>query len=613
MTPDATIAEAAWAECEAVIKRFEDAWRSGPRPDMSAFVPTGHPLRPRLLAELVHTDLELRLRAGDAARVEDYLSQFPELDQEGVILELLTAEFRLRKRREAPRPEEYFTRFPAHRNALVGLFSSGGPTLLSAPGAAAVAGVPVVPGCTIEGELGRGGMGVVYKAHQPALNRAVALKTLGTAAPETADRFRREAEAMARLDHPNIAPVYEVGEWRTDGGRAVPYFTMKWYSGGSLDAAPCGPGSDLAAHARVVETVARAVHHAHERGVLHRDLKPSNVLLDERGEPHVADFGLAGLFDPLAPVESSGREAAVDTSPLSTTDTGADRRTATAAVFGTPAYMAPEQARAPARVTTAADVYGLGAILYHLLTGRPPFRADTPHDTIRQVAAALPARPSDLNPAVSRDLEAVCLKCLAKEPADRYPSAAAVADDLARWRGGFPVLARPPAPWERAWRTVFRYPLATALIVTTIAALVASVVILARSNARISQKEADARESFIREHRYRCEMEAAILRDQRLIYLERVAAAGQLYAAGQLPQAWRLLDDCPAQFRGWEWQHLDARRRSGEVARNGRTLAEVGPEVDVLAVAPDGSRLAVSSRFLGPPGENAVRVLDART
>ena len=428
-------------------------------------------------------------------------------------------------------------------------------------------------------------MGVVYRARQPALNRTVAIKTITTHAPETSARFRREAEAIARLDHPHIVPVYEVGEWRTDAGRVLPYFTMKWYAGGSLDAVRIGPGSDLAAHARMVETVARAVHHAHERGVLHRDLKPSNVLLDERGEPHVADFGLAGLFDPLADTASLDPRNvnASETMLGSAAETEGDGRTLTATLFGTPSYMAPEQTRPPSRVTTAADVYGLGAILYHLLTGRPPFKGDTPHETLEQVASTAPVPPSRLNPAVKRDLEAVCLKCLAKDPSERYPSAGAVAEDLARWRAGRPVLARPPAPWELAWLSVRRHPVIAVMGTTTVTALIAAVIVLAVGNARVRQKEAEAHLSFINEFRAREAMLAALSREQQQLYLERVATAGRLYQANQSSQAWRLLDSCPEHLRGWEWRYLDARRRTPAIVMQGHR-----EWVSSVAILPDG-------------------------
>jgi serine/threonine protein kinase len=323
-------------------------------------------------------------------------------------------------------------------------------------------------------------MGVVYRARQPGLRRTVAVKTLRTPAADTRDRFRREAEAMARLDHPHIAPVYEVGEWRTPGGRAVPYFAMKWYPGGGLDARPCGPGSDPVAHARVVETVARALHHAHQRGVLHRDLKPSNVLLNDRGEPAVADFGLAGLFDP----DEQPHGGSTGTARPGGTGAGP------AVVLGTPGYMAPEQARNPSRVTTAADVYGLGAVLYHLLTGRPPFQSENPYLTLELVTTSAPPPPTALNPAVPLDLEAICLKCLEKHPAARYSSAEAAADDLARFAAGRPVAARPRPVWVHAWRWVRRHPATTAMAVLALAALVVLAAVLAAALPRGRDREA---------------------------------------------------------------------------------------------------------------------------
>jgi WD40 repeat protein len=350
--------------------------------------------------------------------------------------------------------------------------------------------------------------------------------------------------------------VYEVGEWRVpDGGPAVPFFVMKWYPGGSLDAARAGPGTRPSAHARAVETIARAVHHAHQRGVLHRDLKPSNILLDDAGRPHVADFGLAGRVDSQAP-------------------------TLTAVVAGTPAYMAPEQARRPKEVSTAADVYGLGAILYHQLTGRPPFAAETPLATLDRVANDPPAPPSTIAPTVPRDLDTICLKCLEKDPARRYASAAELADDLERWRNGLPIAARPARVLERAWRRLRRHPVVAALVLTTVAALVGAVAVLAESNARIREKEREAQLAYLRECALRYKLEDALARDQitrreledtlrreqRALYLERVSSAGRLYTANQLAEAWAVLDQCPEPFRGWEWRYLDSLRRAKNVA-----------------------------------------------
>jgi hypothetical protein len=235
------------------------------------------------------------------------------------------------------------------------------------------------------------------------------------------ERFRREAEAVAQLDHPNIVAVHEVGEF---DGRL--YFSMKLVEGRSL----AGFAGSPQEAAGLVSAVARAVHYAHERGIIHRDLKPGNILLDAQGQPYVTDFGLAKRLQADSKVTQTG------------------------AIMGTPAYMPPEQASGKkGEVTTLADVYSLGAVLYELLTGRPPFQADTPLDTLLQVLEKEPAPPGKLNPRVDPNLEAVCLKCLEKDPKRRYVSAAELADDLDRWQRGEPTRARPPSAWQaiRFW------------------------------------------------------------------------------------------------------------------------------------------------------------------
>lgn len=287
-----------------------------------------------------------------------------------------------------------------------------------APATEARAAVPA--GYELVGQIGAGGMGVVYKVKNLELGgRLEALKTIKAgefAGPKAIARFRFGAEAAAGLDHPNIITVYSVGE-----GPGGPYLTMRWVDGADLDERRPDSARSTAA---LMAKVAGAVHFAHQRGILHRDLKPANILVDAAGEPHVADFGIARRLDADPTLTQAG------------------------AVIGTAAYMGPEQARGEANLTVAADVYSLGVILYRLLTGRLPYTGTTT-DILRKVQSAeAPPTPGDVNPAVDPDLEAVCLKCLEKDPADRYRTAGELAADLERFTRGEAVTARPPGFWD---------------------------------------------------------------------------------------------------------------------------------------------------------------------
>jgi len=314
--------------------------------------------------------------------------------------------------------------------------------------------MPEIPGYRMDSVLGQGGMGVVYQAWHLRLNRQVALKMLLSGAyarPEELERFLREAEAVAALHHPSIVQVHDAGE--VDGR---PYFTMELVEGGNLADQIQGVPQPPRQAAALVATLAEAVQAAHQCGIVHRDLKPGNILITLNGAPKVTDFGLARWLD------------------------GRDGLTLSGTPVGTPSYMAPEQARGDkVTIGPATDIYALGAILYELLTGRPPFRSDTASATLHQVVSEEPVPPRRLNPRVPRDLQTICLKCLQKEPHKRYASAQDLADDLRRFERGEPIKARPAGPVERAVRWVRRQPalagalalgvlLASALVVTAV-------------------------------------------------------------------------------------------------------------------------------------------------
>ena len=303
-------------------------------------------------------------------------------------------------------------------------------------------------------EIGRGGMGIIYRARQRRSRRIVAVKRVLSYHADSHDRlqrFRREAEAAASLDHPNILPIYEVGE--TEEG--LPFFSMKWATGGSLRDAGPALRDDPKECVRLMAKVARAVAYAHGAGILHRDLQPGNILLDGRGEPLVSDFGLAKWID--------------ENSEL----------TRTLTTFGTPGYIAPEQAEGPAaKVTAAADIYSLGAILFNLLTGRPPFQGTNALSVIRQAAEMPAPKIRVLARTLDRDLETIVARCLERDPRERYESAAALAEDLERWLDGRPILARPVSPPTRAWRWARREPvLAAAATVCVLLALALAAVL----------------------------------------------------------------------------------------------------------------------------------------
>src|SRR5206468_546178 len=306
-------------------------------------------------------------------------------------------------------------------------------------------------------EVGRGGQGVVFRARQKSLNRTVALKVISLgqwASKAHLKRFRLEAEAAARLEHPSIVPIHEVGE--RDGSC---YFSMKFVEGGQLDEVVRRTPISIRQAAELIAKVARTVHYAHEHGILHRDIKPGNILLDQKGEPHLTDFGLARLIE---------------------TDSTVTR---TQEVLGTPSYMAPEQAVGNnAAVSRVTDVYEIGAVLYHLLTGQPPFAGGTTYETIKLLLDTEPRQPRLLNPKIDRDLSTICLKCLEKDPKRRYASALALAEDLEHWLKHEPIRARRTGVFTHARKWVRRNPSIAAMTATLLALAVPLGVVIWKSD-----------------------------------------------------------------------------------------------------------------------------------
>jgi serine/threonine-protein kinase len=323
----------------------------------------------------------------------------------------------------------------------------------AAPPTGKLGAFPRVAGYELLAELGRGGMGVVYKARQKGLNRLVALKMVlagGHAGPEHLARFQIEAEAVARLKHPYIVQIYEVGE--RDG---LPFFSLELVDGGSLARLIDGEPQPPRKAAEMLSKLAHGVHYAHQNGIVHRDLKPANILLTSDGTPKITDFGLAKRLEE-----------------------GGQSQTQSGTLMGTPNYMAPEQARGDVhQIGPGADVYALGGLLYEMLTGRPPFLGSTMLETLEQVRSKEPVPPSHLIPRTPRDLETICLKCLQKEPHKRYLSSGDLAEDLDRFVAGEPILARPVGSLERAWRWCRRNPRVAALAATVLVLLIAGTAI----------------------------------------------------------------------------------------------------------------------------------------
>jgi serine/threonine protein kinase len=505
-----------WTTREEVIRRFEAAWQRGPRPSVEDYLPPDEPLRRSILIELVLTDLEFRLKNGEDARAEQYLDRFDVLrSKPGVELELITAELDLRRRREPGLAiDGFLTRFPQYdmdlKRISMGLPQSGTTMRLrlncsqchqplafppdgtsdvlicsSCKALDPVEQAPQQVGPPVHGrlgkydlleELGRGAYGIVYRARDGELDRIVALKILQTVrrfSPGATDRFLREARNAAQLNHPHIVPIHDFGR------EGETYYLVCAFVPGTTLARHMADGrlpSDEAA--LLVARVAEALHYAHLQGVVHRDVKPANILLDNQGEPHLTDFGLAR------------READMVTMTLD------------GEILGTPAYMSPEQARGEGhRVDGRADVYSLGVVLYQMLTGQLPFWGENGHIVLKRLLHEEPRAPRRLYAAIPGDLETICLKCLEKNADRRYPDAGALAADVRLFLDDRPIRATPIRRVEYVARWCRRRPAVASLSLAVILVAVAGLAFSARQIRQSRASDERARESTSKSER----------------------------------------------------------------------------------------------------------------
>jgi serine/threonine protein kinase/WD40 repeat protein len=567
---------------------------------------------------------------GNRTPIETYLDNHPELRKGPQAIALIYGEYLLREELgEWPTVEEYQERFPSYATQLgeqirlhrLLAFSFESPTPThrydsgqTAPSLASLPTIlPNLPGFELVSELGRGGMGVVYKARQLGLNRLVAIKMIRGGEFADADaqaRFRDEAEVIAKLQHPNIVQVFTIGTQQSPLGEGLgcPYFVEEFVEGGNLAECLAGKPQSPADAAWFIEVLARAVHYAHERGILHRDLKPANILLsllpqqpcsnsDEKDLstpgslrsliPKITDFGLAKQLDVAVPA-----------------------RTIDGTVLGTPEYIAPEVARGDKAIGPGVDIYALGVILYEMLTGRRPFQGTSALDTFELARQQEPVPPRRLQPKTPLDLQTICLQCLAKNPQHRYPSAVALANDLQRFQSGEPIEARPAGFIERSWRWAKRRPAVAALLAAIVLLSVSSVcsITVALLYALSGWREADhqrhqavVKQSEAEEQRRRTQEEQVKAERRReeaesSLYISRIAQARLEARQANFATAGQLLDLClprdsdSKDRRAWEWHYLRGLLHSDLLTIPSAHF----PIVSDVALSPDGEWLATA-------------------
>jgi WD40 repeat protein/tetratricopeptide (TPR) repeat protein len=643
---------------DAVAGRLWERWQKGERPEVDAFLADAGPLAPAQVVGVLRVDMHERWRIGEGPPASDYFARHRELAGHPEAFALIADELLFRQERsEVVALDEYCRKYPQYaerlRQQVQGQSAAScvtiRPMTKSLPPRAGPGGAPSDAGAQPTGdwlnidvsrgaaragstpaptedwiklrpasadqtperagatsaqapsrvgnyaivrELGRGGMGVVFQAQDTQLNRLVALKMI--LAAEYADReallrFQAEAKAVARLQHPHIVQIYEIGE---EQGR--PYFALEYLDGGTLRANTKGLPQPPRVAASIVRPLAEAIHYAHRQGIIHRDLKPANILLTADGVPKITDFGLA--------------KSATSQATLAQQETNAPGLTKSGDMLGTPSYMAPEQVEAKlGAITPATDVYALGAILYELLTGQPPFVGPTPLDTILQVLDRDPVPVTRLQPKTPRDLATICAKCLNKEPKKRYASGKSLAADLQRFLQGEPVLARRTGWTERTWKWARRRPAVAALLALLLLTVIGAFAGISWQLVETTQARDAARLE-------EAKSTAALEKAETNFYFGNIAQAGLQWRTNNVAGAENLLDRCQANRRGWEWHY-----------RKGLDHADLATIPDAhltniygLAFSPDGRLLAsggcqpyVVSPRGGRPGD--VRFWDAAT